>query len=160
YVVNGMVDYDRFKRTPEFDTYLQRLAQFDPNTLPESERLAFWINAYNGYTIELINEHNERGSIRDINTTLGFLKLHGPWSEPLAVVGQRRYTLDDIEQRIITRVISAAQMRRLDVSSHGSTRLAQPGSYSTAGISSSSRLLTIGLSIARPMPRAIGSSVK
>ena len=101
YVVNGMVDYDGFKGAPEFATYLQRLARFDPASLPEAERLAFWINAYNAYTIELINEHNERASIRDINKTLGFLKLHGPWSESLAVVGQHHYTLDDIEQRII-----------------------------------------------------------
>lgn len=101
YVVNGMVDYGGFERTPQFATYLQRLARFDPATLPENERLAFWINAYNAYTIELINEHNERTSIRDINKTLGFLKLHGPWNEPLAIVGGHYYTLDGIEQRII-----------------------------------------------------------
>lgn len=47
YVVNGMVDYDGFKRSPEFVAYLQRLAHFDPAALPEAERLAFWINAYN-----------------------------------------------------------------------------------------------------------------
>ncbi len=101
YVVNGMVDYDNFKRSPEFVAYLQRLAHIDPAKLPEAERLALWINAYNAYTIQLINEHDERGSIRNINRTLGFLKLHGPWSEPLATVGGHRYTLDDIEQRII-----------------------------------------------------------
>lgn len=101
YVVNGMVDYDGFKRSPAFVAYLQRLAHFDPATLPETDRLAFWINAYNAYTISLISEHDERASIRNINKTLGFLKLHGPWSEPLAIVGGHRYTLDDIEQRII-----------------------------------------------------------
>ncbi|MGI8510336.1 MAG: DUF547 domain-containing protein [Gemmatimonadaceae bacterium] len=101
YVANGMVDYDRFKHTPQFSAYLHRLARFDPSTLPETERLAFWINAYNAYTIELINEHDERASVRDINKTFGFLKLHGPWSEPLATVGGHHYTLDDIEQRII-----------------------------------------------------------
>ncbi|MGI8548941.1 MAG: DUF547 domain-containing protein [Gemmatimonadaceae bacterium] len=100
-VVKGMVDYDAFKRSPEFAAYLQHLAHFDPATLPEAERLAFWINAYNAYTIQLINEHNERGSIRDINKALGFLKLKGPWSEPLATVAGHHYTLDDIEHRII-----------------------------------------------------------
>ncbi len=100
-VVNGMVDYDAFKRSPEFAAYLQRLAHFDPATLPEADRLAFWINAYNAYTIALINEHNERQSIRDINKTLGFLELKGPWSEPLATVAGHHYTLDDIEHLII-----------------------------------------------------------
>ncbi|MGI8548226.1 MAG: DUF547 domain-containing protein [Gemmatimonadaceae bacterium] len=54
YVVNGMAAYDGFKRSPEFAAYLQRLAHFDPVTLPREERLAFWINAYNAYTIELM----------------------------------------------------------------------------------------------------------
>lgn len=101
YVVNGMVDYDGFRQAPELATYLHRLAHFDPNTLPNAERLAFWIDAYNAYTIELINEHKERESIRNINKTLGFLKLHGPWNDPLAAVAGHHYTLDDIEQRII-----------------------------------------------------------
>ncbi len=36
---------------------LTALAQAHLDPLPESERLALWINAYNAYTIELINRH-------------------------------------------------------------------------------------------------------
>ena len=99
-VVNGMVDYDAFRAAPSFPKYLALLAATDPSTFPRDEQLAFWINAYNAYTIELIISHNERKSIRNINKTL-FLKLKGPWSEPLAKVGGKSYTLDDIEHRII-----------------------------------------------------------
>ena len=99
-VVNGMVDYDAFRAASSFPKYLTLLATTDPSTLPRDEQLAFWINAYNAYTIELIISHNERTSIRNINKTL-FLKLKGPWSEPLAKVGGKSYTLDDIEHRII-----------------------------------------------------------
>jgi Protein of unknown function, DUF547 len=101
HVVNGLVDYDAFKASPEFAGYLRLLAATNPATLPRTEQLALWINAYNAYTIQLINAKNERESIRNVNKSLGFLKFKGPWSEPFAVVGGSTYTLDDIEQRTI-----------------------------------------------------------
>jgi hypothetical protein len=101
HVVNGLVDYDAFKSSPEFAGYLRLLAATNPASLPRAEQLALWINAYNAYTIQLINNKNERESIRNVNKTIGFLKFKGPWSESFAVVGGRTMTLDDIEQRTI-----------------------------------------------------------
>lgn len=101
HVVNGLVDYDVFAADPAFGGYLRMLAATDPAPLPRSEQLAFWINAYNAYTIQLIIAKGERESIRNINRALGFLKFKGPWSEAFARVGGRTYTLDDIEHRII-----------------------------------------------------------
>ena len=101
HVTSGFVDYDAFKADPAFAGYLKLLAATNPATLPRNEQLAFWINAYNAYTIQLINVKNERESIRNVNKSLGLLRLKGPWSEPFAVVGGRTYTLDDIEQRTI-----------------------------------------------------------
>lgn len=97
----GLVDYDAFARSAAFEAYLELIARTDPRSLSEADRLAFWINAYNAYTIALINRHGERRSIRNINRTLGFIRGKGPWSEPLAVVGGRAYTLDQIEHEII-----------------------------------------------------------
>jgi hypothetical protein len=101
HVVNGFVNYDAFRTDPAFAGYLRLLAATNPATLPRNEQLALWINAYNAYTIQLINNKNERESIRNINKTAGFLKFKGPWSESFAVVGGRTMTLDDIEQRTI-----------------------------------------------------------
>ncbi|MGH7628093.1 MAG: DUF547 domain-containing protein [Gemmatimonadales bacterium] len=101
HVTDGMVDYDAFKASPEFSAYLQSLAQFDPRALPRDEQLAFWINAYNAYTIQLINQHDERESIRNINKGLFGIKGYGPWKEKLAVVGGTPLGLDHIEQKII-----------------------------------------------------------
>jgi hypothetical protein len=101
HVHDGLVDYDAFAAAPAFPRYLASLAAFDPAALGRDEQLAFWINAYNAYTIQLINKHGERGSIRNINKTLGFVKAYGPWTEKLAVVGGRRLGLDDIEQDIV-----------------------------------------------------------
>jgi len=101
HVANGIVDYDAFQTAPQFPTYLASLAAFDPATLGRDEQLAFWINAYNAYTIQLILSHGERASIRNINKSVGFIKGYGPWNEKLARVGGVDYGLDYIEQKII-----------------------------------------------------------
>jgi hypothetical protein len=100
-VVRGMVNYEAFAKAPEFKAYLAKLAATDPATLGRTEQLAFWINAYNAYTIQLINSHGETASIRNINKTGGFIKAYGPWKEKLAIVGGKAYGLDEIEQDII-----------------------------------------------------------
>lgn len=103
HVRNGMVEYDAFAASPEFAGYLRRLAAFDPATLSQSDQIAFWIDAYNAYTIQLIDEHHERESIRNIDKSLGFIRGYGPWKEKLAVVGGHAYGLDEIEQDILRR---------------------------------------------------------
>lgn len=100
-VVNGMVNYDAFQQAPEFAAYLGRLATFDPKVLPRDEQLAFWINAYNAYTIQLILKHGERKSIRNINPGLFGVQALGPWKERLARIGGIDFGLDSIEQRVI-----------------------------------------------------------
>jgi len=101
HVVAGLVDYDGFAKAQSFPRYLSGLAAFDPVGLPRDEQLAFWINVYNAYTIQLVNQHGERRSIRNINRTLGFVRAYGPWTEKLAAVGGKVYGLDEIEQGII-----------------------------------------------------------
>lgn len=101
HVARGMVNYDAFAKAPEFKAYLAKLAATDPATLSRNDQLAFWINAYNAYTIQLINAHGETESIRNINKTGGFIKAYGPWKEKLAIVGGKAYGLDEIEQDII-----------------------------------------------------------
>jgi hypothetical protein len=101
HVAEGLVDYDAFAGAPEFRAYLGDLASARIGGLPESERLAFWINVYNAWTIEQINAHGERESIRNINRTLGLLPLKGPWSEKMVRAAGRTLSLDDVEHEII-----------------------------------------------------------
>src|SRR5437660_6331499 len=77
HVKRGMVDYDAFARTSEFSAYLGALGRTDPSALGRDDQLAFWINAYNAYTIQLIIAHHERQSIRNINKSFGFVKAYG-----------------------------------------------------------------------------------
>jgi hypothetical protein len=99
HVQDGLVDYDAFKAAPAFAAYLRALDATRPDALPAAERLAFWINVYNAYTIELINRHGERQSIRNINRTFGLGK--GPWREELVRAGGRTYHLDNVEHDIV-----------------------------------------------------------
>lgn len=101
HVSNGIVDYDAFARAPGFASYLAMLGAVDPAALPRDERLAFWINAYNAFTIQLINSKRETQSIRNINKSLGLLKLKGPWSDPFIRINTKALTLDNIEHDII-----------------------------------------------------------
>ena len=101
HVADGLVDYDAFARSDEFRAYLDRLARARLDGLPEADRLAFWINVYNAWTIEQINAHEERDSIRNINKTLGLIPLKGPWSEKMVRAAGRTLSLDDVEHGII-----------------------------------------------------------
>jgi hypothetical protein len=101
HVKRGIVDYDAFARTSEFSAYLGALGRTDPAALGREDQLAFWINSYNAYTIQLLIAHHERQSIRNINKSFGFVKAYGPWKEKLAIVGGHAYGLDEIEQDII-----------------------------------------------------------
>ena len=101
HVSNGAVNYDAFKADPRFAAYLASLDRVRPDGLADAERLAYWINVYNAFTIHLINSRNERESIRNINKSLGLLKLKGPWSDPIVRAAGRQLTLDQVEHEII-----------------------------------------------------------
>jgi hypothetical protein len=101
HVEGGLVDYDAFARSEGFGRYLEKLARADLEDLSARERLAFWINVYNAYTIRQINAHDERESIRNINKTLGLLPGEGPWSEEMVRAAGSTLSLDDVEHGII-----------------------------------------------------------
>jgi hypothetical protein len=101
HVAEGLVDYDAFARSPQLGRYLDQLATAKLDGLSDPELLAFWINVYNAYTIQQINAHEERDSIRNINKTLGLLPLKGPWSEKMVRAAGQTLSLDDVEHEII-----------------------------------------------------------
>jgi uncharacterized membrane protein YdjX (TVP38/TMEM64 family) len=100
YVTNGMVDYNAFAKDPRFPAYLRQLDAVDPAKLARDERLAFWINTYNAYTIQLINGRRERRSIRNINKRFG-ITFKSPWAEPIVHAAGRVLSLDDVEHKIV-----------------------------------------------------------
>ena len=101
HVEHGLVDYDAFAKSTEFPKYLNSLATARLEAMTKDERLAFWINVYNAYTIALVNKHKERESIRNINMFLGVVKGKGPWKEDIVRAAGRTLTLDEVEHKII-----------------------------------------------------------
>lgn len=80
--------------------YLQALSAVEKeqfNRWPEAERLAFLINAYNAWTVELVlTRYPELDSIKDLGNW-----LKSPWQQDfIPLLGQTR-SLDDIEHRLI-----------------------------------------------------------
>lgn len=99
----GLVDYKRLKEDDALRPYLQALANTDPSDLDESERLAFWINAYNALTIKLIVDKYPTESILDLKPAPGpFIpNINSPFQLDVSEVGGAVRTLDEIEHGII-----------------------------------------------------------
>ena len=95
---SGIVDYKSFKADQtKLDTYISYLEKTTPeNSWSNNKKRAFWINAYNAYTIKLILENYPLKSIMDIKQ-----KGKTAWKIPFAKVGGKTYTLDHIEHEIL-----------------------------------------------------------
>ena len=98
YVANGHVDYAGFKRDEaRLDQYLKVLEQVDPERLPREEQFAFYINAYNAWTIKLIlTGYPGVKSIKDLGSL-----LQSPWKKEFVRINAKTLTLDDIEHTIL-----------------------------------------------------------
>jgi hypothetical protein len=93
---DGIVDYASFNNE-KLDAYLSYLEKTAPEaSWSDNKQKAFWINAYNAYTIKKILESYPLKSITDI-------KENGKtvWKIPFAKVGGETYTLDYVEHEIL-----------------------------------------------------------
>ena len=94
----GRVDYQSLKNNEILlDNYLTYMQKNAPTKdWSSNKKKAFWINTYNAYTIKIILNNYPLKSIRDI-------KIDGKtaWKIPFVKVGQKRYTLDQIEHEIL-----------------------------------------------------------
>ena len=93
---SGVVNYSGLKgKEATLDAYLVKLGENVPSSSEaRNARLAYWINAYNAYTIKLILKNLPLKSITD---------LHGgkPWDKKWIELGGKTYSLNQIEHEII-----------------------------------------------------------
>jgi hypothetical protein len=100
----GQVDYAGLKASRALGPYLEWLAATDPSALPEADRIAFWLNAYNASTLKLVVDNYPTKSILRI-TPVGLagvpLTIPGTPNSPFrlrgARIGGRLMSLDEIE---------------------------------------------------------------
>lgn len=99
YVQNGEVDYKGFQtEEKKLDQYLGILTQTDTRHLNRSEKFAFYINAYNAWTIKLIlSGYPEIESIWD----LGGRIFDKPFQKEFITIDQKTVSLDYIEHSIL-----------------------------------------------------------
>ncbi len=89
----GNVNYKGIKSDASFKQYLKTLSNSSPNkSWSVNERLSFWINAYNAFTIELIIKNYPTKSIKNIKD---------PWGQNFIKIGGKAMSLNTIEHEIL-----------------------------------------------------------
>lgn len=78
--------------------YVDMLAASRPGSLPRYQALAFWLNAYNAVTLDLVLDHYPVKSIKDIKSLKA---LGSPWRIQRITVEGRELSLNEIENDII-----------------------------------------------------------
>jgi len=92
---DGFVNYEAFSTDANLDAYLNTLE----TTIPQEdwtreEEMAYWINAYNAYTIKLILKNYPIASITDIDGGQA-------WQKEWITIGNETLSLDAIENSIL-----------------------------------------------------------
>ncbi len=98
YVDNkGLVDYKSIKsEVTVLNLYLTKLSKNTPNdSWSKDEKMAYWINAYNAFTIKLIIDYYPINSINDIKK---------PWDIKFIELGPNTYSLNDLEHNILRKM--------------------------------------------------------
>lgn len=98
---NGKVNYKGFiKDKTKLEAYLKTLsAQKPSSSWSKNEQLAFWINAYNAFTVKLIVDNYPVESIKDLGGKI--YRVNTPWDIKFIEIGGEKLHLNDIEHNII-----------------------------------------------------------
>lgn len=93
----GFVDYKGFLNDKEsLISYLQLLSENEPSEAwSVQELLAYYINTYNAYTVNLILDNYPLKSIKD---------LSGPWTKAIIPIGNNKLSLGGLENGILRKM--------------------------------------------------------
>lgn len=96
---DGNVDYKAIKNDKtEFDIYIDYLSDTQPDdTWSKNEKLAYWINAYNALTVDLILRNYPTKSIKDIKD---------PWDQRLWKLGDTWQNLNEVTKKLVMSIKS------------------------------------------------------
>jgi Protein of unknown function, DUF547 len=101
---NGLVDYKGFIREkPKLESYLKLLSENAPDRSKwsKNEQLAYWINAYNAYTVKLIVDFYPTKSIRDLGPKLKIPLIKDVWHYKFFKIAGVDMSLDEVEHGIL-----------------------------------------------------------
>ena len=101
----GSVNYSGLKQDEKsLNRYLNELSKSKPdNSSNRNGTLAYWINAYNAFTLKLILDNYPLKSITELNSGK-------PWDVQWIALGNKKYSLNNIENDIIRSVYKDARI--------------------------------------------------
>jgi len=90
----GTVNYEGFRKdSDKFNDFLRQLSRVKiTTTWTKTEKMAYWINVYNAYTIKLIVNNFPVASIKEID---------GPWKKKFFTVDGKVMSLGEVEHQIL-----------------------------------------------------------
>ncbi|MCH9661834.1 MAG: DUF547 domain-containing protein [Bacteroidetes bacterium] len=93
----GIVNYEGFRQQKGvLREYISSLGvQMPSENWTQEDKLAYWMNAYNAMTVDLILRNLPLESIKDIDK---------PWNQRLWKLGNKWYNLDEIEHQILRKM--------------------------------------------------------
>ena len=101
---DGTVNYKGFiKEKAKLEAYLKSLSENAPDrkTWSKNEQLAYWINAYNAFTVKLIVDNYPVESIKDLGPALKIPMIKDVWHYKFFSIGGQESSLDEIEHSIL-----------------------------------------------------------
>lgn len=107
---DGHVNYKGFVNDSlELNTYLNVLSTNPPKkNWNSNDKLAFWINAYNAFTVQLIIRNYPLKSIKELGGSI--YKVNTPWDIKFITIGYQLYDLNNIEHSIIRKEFSEGRI--------------------------------------------------
>ena len=98
---NGYPNYKGFiQDSSKFNTYLNQLTSNHPKeSWSSNERKAFWINAYNAFTVKLIVDNYPVETIKDLGGRI--YRVNTPWDIKFIQIKDKTYHLNDLEHNIL-----------------------------------------------------------
>lgn len=102
---SGKVDYKGLKSdTAALNEYLDLVSSNPPTSAwSRNEKLAYWINAYNAFTLKLIVDNYPLTSIQDLHPALKIPTINTVWHKEFFQIGGQTMSLDAIEHKILRR---------------------------------------------------------
>lgn len=106
----GFVDYKGFiKDSVVLNKYLAVLSSIHPkDSWSREAQMAYWINAYNAFTVKLIVDNYPLGSIKDIKNGLPFVNT--VWDIKFIKIQEKVYDLNNIEHGILRKQFRDARI--------------------------------------------------
>ena len=107
YVTDRGVKYSEWKLHPEpLKAYLHALSKVNKSEyeqLSQNEKLVYWINAYNAYTIKLVLDHYPIKGTKTYYPASSIRQVDGFWEDNSIELAGKKVTLESMEHDILRR---------------------------------------------------------